>query len=76
MLQVITMHLLHHIPEGLRNFGPVYGTWMYCYERFNGWISRRALNRRYPEATVMATYWVRILCLAVMLALIKYSIRM
>ena len=25
-------------------------------ERFNSWIARRVLNRRYPEATVMETY--------------------
>ena len=27
-------------------------------ERFNSWISRRVLNRRFPEATVLATYRV------------------
>ncbi len=31
---------------------------MYPYERFNSWMCRRALNRRYPEATIMATYRV------------------
>ena len=29
---------------------------MYSFERFNSWISRRALNRRYPESTVIETY--------------------
>ena len=55
-LQVIVFHLLHHLPMLLRRFGPVYGFWMYPYERFNSWITRRVTNRRYPEATVMETY--------------------
>ena len=29
---------------------------MYGFERFNSWISRRSLNRRFPEATVVETY--------------------
>ena len=57
-MQVITMHLLHHIPEGLSKYGPVYGTWMWQYERFNSWICRRVLNRQHPEATVLETYRV------------------
>lgn len=31
----ITTHLLHHIPDNIRSFCPVYGTWMYVFERFN-----------------------------------------
>ena len=53
------MHLLHHIVDGIRRFGPVYSTWMFPYERFNSWMCRRALNRAHPEATVMETYRVR-----------------
>ena len=52
------MHLLHHIVEGIELFGPVYSTWMFAYERFNSWITRRITNRRYPESTVMETYRV------------------
>ena len=55
-LQVIVFHLLHHLPMFLRRFGPVYSFWMYPYERFNSWITRRVLNRRYPEPTVVETY--------------------
>ena len=43
-LHVIVFHLLHHLPFYLRQFGPVYGYWMYPFERFNSWISRRVLN--------------------------------
>jgi len=52
------MHLLRHIVEGMQRYGPVYGTWMYPFERFNSWISQRVLNRSSPEATVVETYRV------------------
>ena len=52
------MHLLHHVIKGVREFGPVYGTWMFAFERFNGWCARRALNKRHPEATIVETYLV------------------
>lgn len=52
------MHILHHVADGIDNMGPVYSTWMYAYERFNSWMTRRAMNRRYPEATIMETYRV------------------
>lgn len=55
-LQVIVFHLLHHLPMYIKRFGPVYSFWMYHYERFNSWISRRVLNKRYPESTVVETY--------------------
>ena len=55
-LQNITTHLLKHIVPGIRKYGPVYGTWMYVFERFNSWICKRSLNMRYPEATVMETF--------------------
>lgn len=55
-MQVIVFHLLHHLPMFLRRFGPVYGFWMYPYERFNSWITRRVTSRRYPEATVVEKY--------------------
>ena len=55
-LHVIVFHLLHHLPMFLKKFGPVYGFWMFPFERFNSWISQRVTNRRYPESTVIATY--------------------
>jgi len=57
------MHLVRHVAEGIEQFGPVYGTWMYPYERFNSWLCQRVKNRAYPEATVIETYRVRILTL-------------
>ena len=55
-LNVIVFHLLHHLPMFLRRFGPVCNYWMYPFERFISWMSRRALNRRYPESTIIETY--------------------
>ena len=55
-LHVIVFHLLHHLPNFLSRFGPANGFWMYPFERFNSWISRRLHNRRYPESTVIETY--------------------
>ena len=55
-LNVIVFHLLHHLPEYLSHYGPVHGYWMYPYERFNSWITRRIKNRRYPESNVIETY--------------------
>lgn len=54
----ITTHLLHHIVDGIKWFGPVYSTWMYSFERFNSWLCKRALNRFRSEATIMETYRV------------------
>lgn len=58
----ITTHILHHIPDGIRRYGPVYGTWMYVFERFNSWICKRALNMRYPESTVIETFIIHDWC--------------
>ena len=55
-LHVVVFHLLHHLPFYLQRFGPIYGYWMYPFERFNSWVIRRVNNRRYPEATVVETY--------------------
>ena len=55
-MNVIVFHLLHHLPMFIRCFGPVRSYWMYPMERFNSWISRRVINRRFPEATVLQTY--------------------
>ena len=55
-IHVIMVHLLHHLPMYISRLGPTYGFWMYPIERFNSWLARRVLNRRYPESTVIETY--------------------
>ena len=71
-LNVIVFQILHHLPMFLQRFGPVYGFWMYGFERFNSWISRRSLNRRFPEATIVETYhlyeFTQYVCLSTNLA--------
>ena len=58
-MQVITLHLLHHVVEGICRLGPVYASWMYCFERFNSWMCQRVKNRANPETNVLQTYRVR-----------------
>ena len=48
--------IVYHLPIFIKHLGPISGYWMYPFERFNSWISRRVKNRRYLEATVMQTY--------------------
>ena len=55
-LNVISFHLLHHLPMYIRRFGPVYEFHMFPMERFNSWIGKRVMNRRFPEATVVESY--------------------
>ena len=52
----MSLHLMHHIVQGIRQHGPVHSWTMYVYERFNSWICQRVMNRLHPEATVMETY--------------------
>lgn len=54
------MHLMHHLVEGIKAHGPLYGTWMFPYERFNSWLHRRVMNRSLPEATLIETYRVNV----------------
>ena len=55
-LQVIVVHLLHHLPAFISRFGQFHSFSMYPFERFNSWITKRVLNRRYPESAVVETY--------------------
>ena len=71
-LNVISLHLLHHLPMYIRRFEPVHGYWMYPMERLNSWISQRVLNRRFPESTIMASY--RLFELSSFLQLTKNSV--
>ncbi|CAG2226719.1 unnamed protein product [Mytilus edulis] len=55
-LQNITTHLLHHIPEGYEDYGPLYDRWLYPLERANSWVTRQILQHGHEESTVMQTY--------------------
>ncbi|VDI69941.1 Hypothetical predicted protein [Mytilus galloprovincialis] len=67
-LQTITMHLLHHIPEGFPRYGPLYGRWLFPYERVNCWITRQVLNKHRIESTVMETYAIYDWCVFMLMS--------
>ena len=60
---LVITHLIHHLLDGVKEFGPTHSTWMYAYQRFNRWLYRRVMNRCYPESTLMETYAVGIVIL-------------
>lgn len=62
-MQNLVTHLLHHVVDGFLTFGPLYGRWLFPYERANGWISRQCLKKGAEEATVMETYVVYDWCM-------------
>ena len=67
-LQNITTHILHHVIDGIRRFGPIYGTWMFVFVRFNSWICKRALYRSHPENSAIETYIIFEWCQFMMLS--------
>ncbi len=38
------MHLVLHMTDCCRNFGPVYAFWLFAFERFNGMLGRYSTN--------------------------------
>ncbi|CAB3983543.1 Hypothetical predicted protein [Paramuricea clavata] len=54
--EVVSLHILRHIVDGIECYGPTHSWSMWSYERFNSWISRRVMNRTSPEATILRTY--------------------
>nr|XP_022311179.1 uncharacterized protein LOC111116474 [Crassostrea virginica] len=67
-LQNLTTHLLHHIVDDLANYGPMYGRWLFPYERANGWITRQCLRKGMEESTVMETYVIYDWCVYMILS--------
>lgn len=54
----ITTHILHHVARKVSDYGPIYSTWMYPFERMNSYITRRANNRSRVERCIMETIQV------------------
>ena len=50
------MHLHCHIRETILNYGPVYSTWCFAFERFNGIFESFQKNRIYPEVQLMGKF--------------------
>ncbi|XP_062595076.1 uncharacterized protein LOC134256449 [Saccostrea cucullata] len=67
-MQNLTTHLIHHIVDDLAKLGPMYGRWLFPYERANGWITRQCLKKGIEESTVMETYVVYDWCIYMILS--------
>ncbi|KAG2190839.1 hypothetical protein INT47_005589 [Mucor saturninus] len=51
------MHLHLHLRETIRDFGPVYGYWLFGFERYNGLLKNVSTNRKDSfEATYMRNF--------------------
>jgi hypothetical protein len=51
----IVFHVLLHIPDQLRYFGPVRTYWMFYFERFVGYLASNINSRVHPEANLIIT---------------------
>ncbi|XP_061190168.1 uncharacterized protein LOC133198027 [Saccostrea echinata] len=67
-MQNLVTHLIHHIVDGFSMYGPLYGRWLFAYERANGWITRQCLKKGAEESTVMETYAVYDWCMYMVLS--------
>ncbi|XP_062584302.1 uncharacterized protein LOC134246058 [Saccostrea cucullata] len=67
-IQNLTTHLIHHIVDDLANYGPMYGRWLFPYERANGWVTRQCLRKGMEESTVMETYVIYDWCVYMILS--------
>jgi len=50
------MHLHCHIKETLLDYGPVYATWCFAFERFNGIFESFKKTWLYPEVQLMSKF--------------------
>ncbi|XP_033758044.1 uncharacterized protein LOC117340391 [Pecten maximus] len=60
-VQSFVMHLMHHLPQYIKQYGPPNNFWMYPYERFNKTLSESITNSRYPELSAvkkMEVHWL------------------
>ena len=47
------MHLHLHMKECLEDFGPVYGFWLFSFERYNGILGKTNTNKRSVEFQIV-----------------------
>ncbi|CAC5410523.1 unnamed protein product [Mytilus coruscus] len=52
-LQTFYFHLLHHLPQYIRLYGPPRNFWMFPYERFNHTLTEAVSNNQYPELSAI-----------------------
>ena len=49
----IVFHLLVHVYDSIKAFGPVHAYWMYPFERFLGSLTRKMHDRAHPETNLL-----------------------
>ncbi|CAC5363257.1 unnamed protein product [Mytilus coruscus] len=52
-LQTFYFHLLHHLPQYIRLYGPPRNFWMFPYERYNHTLTEAVSNNQYPELSAI-----------------------
>lgn len=52
-LQTFYFHLLHHLPQYIRMYGPPKNFWMFPYERFNHTLTAAISNNQHPEVSAV-----------------------
>ena len=50
------MHLHMHLADCIRDFGPVYGFWLFSFERYNGFLGKYPTNNRSVEIQIMRKF--------------------
>lgn len=50
------MHLRMHLADCIRDFGPVYGFWLFSFERYNGFLGKYPTNNRSVEIQIMKKF--------------------
>lgn len=50
------MHLHCHLTDCVRDYGPIYGFWLFSFERYNGWIENYSTNKKNIEGQLMRRF--------------------
>ena len=50
------MHMHAHLKEDILNYGPIYGFWLFSFERYNGILGNQPTNNRLPEPQLMERF--------------------
>lgn len=52
-------HVLIHLPEQIKLWGPAWSVWLYPFERMIGFLKRCVHNRTEPEANMIMVYRIK-----------------
>ena len=48
------MHMQCHLADCVRDFGPIYGFWLFSFERYNGVLGKYPTNNRFNLSDVLS----------------------